>query len=512
MRLILKRPRQKLLVLLLLSITSCNSSPRALPIEPPNDVMESVIQEASSDPLFEANVPIPTNWWTLFNDEQLSQFIQTTLEKNPTLKQAQTKILLAQASADQIRATLYPNIYWGGDVSRQKLSKTGLGFPPGSSSSTTAATSSAGFSPVLPKPIPGTIPLSPNPPSIPVYFTQWETELSFYYDFDIWSKNRNTLRAAIGEVYSNIADEAFSRLQLSISVAQVYYQLQIDYKRQEIAKALVENQNRYLELVQKRLELNLAAQQPVYNTQLSVTTAKQSLLQIQGDIAVREYQLKAYLAGSFDEDINNIEVDEQPLPRVPLPQDIPLHLIAHRPDITAQLWLIESAGKRIDVARAGFYPDFNLTGLVGFQSLRLHELFQARSTYFNVDPAFSLPIFDGGRLIANLHSSEVNYDLAIYQYNNLVLNAAREVLEGIAVLRNSELQLNELKKNLEYQQELFTLTRQLIENNLNSDLDYLVSQQSVLIAQDQEIITLGNMIQALLSLIKALGGGYEDGC
>ena len=126
-----------------------------------------------------------------------------------------------------------------------------------------------------------------------------------------------------------------------------------------------------------------------------------------------------------------------------------------------------------------------------------------------MDPAVLLPVFDGGRLKANLRGSEVNYDLAIYEYNRLVLNAVKEVLDGIAVLRNNELQLGEYRKIAERNQQNFQLTQLRTNNNLSSDLDLLNSQSKVLMARDQEVVALGETIQSILSLIKALGVGYE---
>lgn len=471
----------------------CSSGYRAEPYELPGSAIEAAADDAGSDPIFDNTRSVPEEWWILFNDDQLTDFILKAFAKNPTLQAAQANILQAAYKADLARAPLFPNLNWGGDVSREKFSETGI-IP---------------FSPTGPTTGSAPIAATGGVSGIPVYFTQYETELLLTYDFDIWGKNRNTLRAAIGEVYANIADEVFSRLQLGIAVAQVYFQLQFDYKRQEIGQALVENQEKYLNLLNQREQQSLENQQPLLSTRANLASAKQRLLQIQGDIAVKENQLRTFLADTFEEEINTIQIAEKPLPKVPLPRDLPLHLIAYRPDITAQLWLIESAGKQIEVAKAGFYPDFNLTALWGFQTIHLSKLFNYPSTNYNVDPAFTLPIFDGGRLLANLRGSEVNYDLAIFQYNNMVLNAVHEVLDGIAVLRNSEQQLQEYKSQLVQQEDLFKLTALRVSNNLNSGLDYLVSEQNLLMARDQEVAALGNTIQAILLMIKALGGGYD---
>lgn len=483
-----------ILTTLLPVLAGCSSGNRAQPIDLPENALENATKEASSDPFMEVSDSKIIDWWSLFEDEQLTAFIQQAFAWNPTLKEAYTRILLAASNADKARSVLYPTINWAGDILREKFSQTGI-IP-------FASTGATG--PGVPFPATGGV------NGIPVYFTQYETELLLNYDFDFWNKNRNMLRAAIGEIYSNIAEEAFARLELGIAVAQVYFQLQIDYKRQEIANALVENQNEYLDLNQQRLSQNIDNKQVVHTGSFNVAAFQQVLLAIQGDIAVKENQLRAYLAGDFQDEIKPIQIAEKPLLKVVLPIDLPLHLISQRPDITAQLWLIESAGRLIESAKAGFYPDFNISALFGYQTIHLHELFQWPSTYFNVDPAFTLPIFDGGRLLANLRQSEVNYDLAIYEYNNLVLQAVQEVLDGIAVLRNAGQQLQEFNKKLDYQEKIFELMKLRVNNNINSKLDYLTSEQNVLNARDQTMVALGNTLQAMLQLIKALGGGYMD--
>lgn len=478
--------------LMLLVVVGCGSNNKAQTIDAPQ-VMEIVAQEAVSDTLFERGEWENEEWWLLFGDCQLTEFIKTTFARNPTLKIAQANIELASSRAMRVRSFLFPTIKLGADISRQKFSETGV-------------------IPFTQRELPpGTAPLALTGGSnlIPVYFTQYETEMTLVYNFDLWKKNRNSLKAAIGEVGAKVADEAFTRLQLGIAVARVYFQLQTDYKRQEIAQERIANKKRFLDLVQNKITENLESISRSYDLETNLSATKQLLLQIQGEIEINEYKLKAYLAGDFSEEIFDTKVIEHPLPTIPLPLELPLHLVAHRPDIMAQLWLIESAGKRIEIAEAGFYPDFNLSAFFGLQTIHLHELFKWPSSNFNVDPAVSLPIFDGGRLIANLEESEINYDLAIFQYNNLVLTAAQEVLEGIATMRNLELSLQEYKNQTTYQSEIFELTKLRVENSLGSDLDYLEREDRLLTAYDQEVSAKGNMIQATLSLIKALGGGYN---
>jgi NodT family efflux transporter outer membrane factor (OMF) lipoprotein len=467
-------------------LSGCGWGNRAVPLELPFHAINKAKVESTTDLIVESQEPIPPEWWRLFQDEQLTQFILTAFSRNPTLQAAQANICLAIANAERVRASLLPYLLGSADVSIQKLSKTGV-VPFGSTSLPVVA-------------------------GIPVYFRLYETQLSLTYDFDVWGKNRNAFCAALGEVRANIADEAFARLQLGICVARVYYQLQVGYKLEEVMSALVANKEAYLSLVQKRALDNLDNELAVLAAQTNLSTARQSLLQIQGEIAIYEDQLRAYLAGNFEEPICPLDIVEQPLPQVPFPRELPLHLIAHRPDIIAQLWLIQSAGRQIEVAKAAFYPDFNIAALFGFQTIHFRELFKWPSAYYNIDPAVSLPIFDGGRLLSNLHGSESNYDLAIFQYNDLVLNAVKEVLDGIALLTNTELQLKEADEVLNFQEGIFQLTTLRVASSLDSNLTFLNREADFLNARAQEVIAFGDTLQALLSLIKALGGGYDANC
>ncbi len=487
--------RSKILGVALL-LSSCQSGPRANPLELPISILQKTVKEAQQSDLFDSTRQLTTTWWTLFADAQLTALIEKTLTRHPTLQTARAKIFLAGYRADQFRSTLFPSIGLAGDLLRQKFSQTGL--IPFNASTPIPTTTTTGSS----------LPATGGAAGIPLYFTQYETELTLSYEFDLWGKNRNLLRAAIGEVRASEADEVFVRLQLGITVAQLYYQLQVAYQRLEIAKSLVSNQTLYRQLIQTRIKNNVGNAITLKQVEMTLSSFRESLLEIEGEIAVKEYQLKAYLAADFEESIEQIELDHQSLPRLPLPSCLPLHLIANRPDIKAQLWLIESAGRQIAVAKAGFYPDINLSALFGFQTLNFAKLLTWPSSYFSVNPAFSLPIFDGGRLTANLRSSEVNYDLAIFRYNDLVLNAVKEVLEGLAILQNAQAQYRELNKSFHLQQELAQLTALRVKAHLNSDLDLLNSQKVVLQMQERQLIAYGQTFQSLLSLIKALGGGY----
>ncbi len=474
-----------MLILCLTLLVGCHSWRRAEFLPLPETALAIAQDEANAHPLFTGADWVPSDWWMIFEDAQLAQLMESMLVHNPTLQAAYTTVLLATSVAERVRASLLPNINLGGDVGRQKLSETG----------------------VIPFDLIN-VPVSPGV-FIPEYFTQYETQLTLSYNFDIWKKNRNTLRAALSEVQADLADAAFTRLELTCAMAQIYYQIQTLYRLQEIRQTAVDNRIKWLEIVGEKAKF-IETETAVNRAEMYLAEARGALLQVQEEIEVKEHQLKAYLAGSFEEQICDVEIASQPLPLVPLPCELPLHLIAHRPDIISQLWMIESAGKLIDVAKAGFYPDFNLAALFGFQTIHFHELFRWPSTYFNVDPAVTLPIFDGGRLLANLHRSEVSYDLAILEYNQRVLNAVKEVLDGLSVLQNEQAQFEESRKIFISQEKNLKLVALRLQNSIDSTMDYLSSELATLIVEDQMVRAQGRAIQAVVGLMRALGGGYSS--
>jgi NodT family efflux transporter outer membrane factor (OMF) lipoprotein len=121
---------------------------------------------------------------------------------------------------------------------------------------------------------------------------------------------------------------------------------------------------------------------------------------------------------------------------VPLPDTLPADLLARRPDITAARWRVEAATHDVASAKASFYPNVNLSAFVGLSSIGLGRLLDAGSEQWGVGPAIHLPIFDAGRLRANLRGKSADLDLAVESYNGAVLDAVRDVADQLASARS----------------------------------------------------------------------------
>ncbi|NRA91039.1 MAG: TolC family protein, partial [Simkaniaceae bacterium] len=193
-----------------------------------------------------------------------------------------------------------------------------------------------------------------------------------------------------------------------------------------------------------------------------------------------------------------------------LPDNIPLNLLSRRPDLMAQIWVVESKAQMIKASKAAFFPNINLSAFGGLETLNWNTLFSTNSLAGAITPAINLPLFTGGRLTADLNENYALYDAAVHEYNSLVLTATKEVFDQITTLNaaneESVLQDEIFEKNLKCS----TLTLQRYENGLDDYLETLNAQIKVLQEGIKNVEVGNKRFLAALKLIKALGGGYHD--
>lgn len=462
---------------------------------------EEALQE-STDRAFTKSPFVPgdwpdVNWWLMFNDLQLNELMCKALRDNPTIKIAQARIRLANYAAQAAGSPLWPTLGLEADVTRYRVSKTGA-----IASIASLANSTTPVNPLPPPPI--------GPPGFT--FTQTEINLNGQYQVDFWQQNLNSFKAAVGEILATEADAAFSTVMLSISVAQAYFYLQVSYAREEVALRRIHNRAEYLKLIEKRLQNGLNNQLSLKSAQSNLISAEESLKEIQLEVEVYRDQLHALVAGDFQEPLDSICIERKELVQFPLPANLPLGLIAHRPDITAYAWRVEEAARRIKVAQADFYPNFNIMGLFGYQTIHPRELFKWRSIYGQAGPAVNLPIFEGGLLQAQLGEANENYYIAVEQYNQGIISAVQNVLDSLSGLKYVFGELEDRAQIVELAQQSLQITQGRFKSHIDSYLNVLDAELDQLTKEDLKFVSLGNYYLQFTNLISALGGGYDSGC
>jgi NodT family efflux transporter outer membrane factor (OMF) lipoprotein len=175
----------------------------------------------------------------------------------------------------------------------------------------------------------------------------------------------------------------------------------------------------------------------------------------------------------------------------------------------AARWRVEAASKNIDAGKTQFYPNLNLSAAAGAESLLGDAMFGSASRFFNVAPTISVPIFDGGRLRADLDSRDADYDLAVAQYNKILVRALGDVSDSINQLRDIGRQIAAQQHATDIAQDSYNTVVQRYGSGIGNYLDVLSIEQQLLQAQRQLANLNAEQIDLSIQLIQALGGGFQ---
>ena len=422
-----------------------------------------------------------SKWWESYNNEQLNNLVEQALAGSPSLAIAQKRAELAKAQAELVRAGSFPFVDMVGNIQRQHVSDAGF--------------------------------LGPYAQDMPLlgldgpWYTSGTLGLFGSYELDIWGKNSSQVEAALGAYRAGLAEEAQVRLVIACAVTQIYWDMQTLFGLKNILMEARDIEKTSLAAEQARHTRGLIANTDVELAKARVNNLEEQIAAAEGGIHLLQASLKAMLG---------LETPLPPIAPVPLPevhgrlpQTLGYELLARRPDLQAAHWYIEASLDEVDAARAAFYPSFNLLAFFGTDAIHLGDLFSHGSQQFNLIGGLSLPIFDSGRLNANLKVVRAQSDLSILSYNQAVVNAVREVTESAARLMALEKQTarqEEAVSSLDY---AWQSAQAYQKRGL---LDRAAADQAklpLLVAEGRAIELRGQWIGAEISLIKALGGGYR---
>jgi NodT family efflux transporter outer membrane factor (OMF) lipoprotein len=417
-------------------------------------------------------------WWKAYGDPQLDQLIETALTGSPSMAQAKARLQKAIGQHDTARASLFPSVGGAGKIGEAEQSRN-LGFPPQ-------------FAQFLPRGF------KPAP----------ELDLNFNYEIDFWGKNRNAVAAASSDAKAAAADAAEARLTISTAVAASYADLARLYAERDVAERSLASRQETLKLVKERVENGADTQAELQQAAAGVPQAKAELAATDEQIALTRDMLAALIGQGPDA---GLAINRPPTTQPKafgLPANLAVDLIGRRPDITAAKWRAEAASKRIGVAKAQFYPNISLSALIGVESLGLNKLFAAGSQYGNYGAAVSLPIFEGGRLVAGLHGARADYDDAVASYDATLIEALHQVADAANSQRALGDRLTESREALADDEAAYKVARLRYEGGLANYQSVLIAEDAVLIARRNVVDLEARAFTLDIQLVKALGGGY----
>lgn len=416
------------------------------------------------------------DWVDQFGDAQLKTLIAEALKGSPTLEQTRARVAQAQAYSDAANANTLPRMDASYSLSRQQYSSTAM----------------------IPPPFAGS----------------WQTEnkglLSASYDLDLWGKNREALKAAVSQTEASRADEEFVKLTLSATIARTYNQLARLYVLRDIAQQEVARREQIDRITAGRIATGLDTEVERKTAQANLATSRARVTALDGSILTARYQLAALLGAGPD---RGLAIGRPALgvgDDVRLPDNLPADLVSRRPDIVAARWRIEAMTHQMKEAKAEFYPDINLSAMIGLDAFGFGRFLTAASRTASVGPAIHLPIFDAGALRAQLKGRYAEFDFAVATYNQTLIGALNDVATQLAQIRASDAQLVDANAAQQAAQGADRLAIMQYRAGLANQLTVLNADVTALNADEAVANLTMNRRDQQIALASALGGGYLD--
>ncbi len=417
---------------------------------------------------------VQEQWWREFGDAQLDRLIDSALASNPSLKVAQARLARAQASADITDAAGGPQIGVGVDAMRQQFTATGL-YPP---------------------PLAGGI------------YETGTAQFSGSWELDFFGRNRAALEAALGAARAAQADAAAARTLLASNVARTYFQLIRLNEQVRVAQRLLAQRAQTLDLVRQRVDAGLDTSLELRQSEGGLPDARLQIETLQEQLTLGRNALAALLGQTSASLVLEIPASTAIKP-IAAAKHVPSDLLGRRADIAAARWRVEAATQDVGAARAQFYPNINLVAFVGVSSIGLDRLLDAGSQQWGVGPALRLPLFDGGRLRANLRGKVAELDGAIESYNAAVLDAVREVTDQLASSQAIGRQSQSQREAQASAESAYEIAVQRYEAGLGNLLQVLSAETAVLNQRRLGVDLAARALDTQVALMRALGGGYR---
>jgi NodT family efflux transporter outer membrane factor (OMF) lipoprotein len=455
------------------ALTACAS----LPHETPSRVAKAPASYATARSLTAPAADWPGDrWWTAYNDPQLTGLIDEALAASPTLAVAQGRVRKAEAVVAQQRAADLPHLSGTAGVQEMKQSYH-LGIPP---------------------------------EFVPQGYNDYGLlRLDFSWELDFWGKNRAAVAAAASEARAAEADAAEARLVLSTNIATAYADLARLYAERDVSARAVTLQQETSKLVRDRVANGLDTTGEQRQAEAQPLTSESELASLDEQIALAKNRIAALLGAGPDRGLAIARPSAAALKPFGLPATLSADLVGRRPDVAAARWRAEAATSRVKVAKASFYPNVNLAGFLGFQSLKLKELFADGSDIGSIGPALTLPIFEGGALRAGYRGAEADRDAAVASYDAAVTEAFHQVADAVTSERALADQLSKARAALAASEDAYRISRLRYEGGLSNYQSVLINEQGVLVRR-RAVADLEARAFALdVALIRALGGGFH---
>lgn len=419
---------------------------------------------------------ITQKWWELFEDEQLNFIVEKALNDSPSLKSVKQRFAKANATIRAIESENLPNISFESSLTRQRFSENHI-FPP---------------------------PLGGG------YFTQYHSATTLDYKFDFWDERKSKILSAKNIAFAQKAYIENTKLNLSLAISQLYLSWNFNEKKINILEKIVNILDEEFKILKEKFDNGLIDEVLLNEKKAQISQMKYNEYSIK-EITKAQISALCILSGqlpSFAQSLKKPDIHESI--NLVLSNDIYLNFLSNRADVAIQKYIVLSNDENINVAKTKFYPNINLSGLLGFTSFLSGEFLSKSSTVPSAGIALDLPIFDWGKRESNLDDKVITYNSSVYEYNDILNKAVNEVVGVLNKIEYKNLQIKMHKEQQISVEQNEKIANKRFEIGLNDKILYYDTKINSLMIHIVEMELLQSHSELELELIRSIGGGFKE--
>jgi multidrug efflux system outer membrane protein len=442
----------------------------------PEMVMPDAWYQKATEGLAEGKADLQT-WWNYLDDPVLNQLIETAGTENLDLKIAAARIRQSRAILGIAAGEYFPKVDGTGFYSRERVSENGLLTP-----------SSGDVDPT-------------NLHRVGVDAT-WEIDV-----FGRISRSVESARASYEASMENYRDVL---VILDAEVARNYIEVRTLQARIQYALDNIQTQRDTLKLTQDRFDAGLAPELDMQQALLNLANTESTVPTLRAQKTAAVNRLSVLLGqspGQVAGDLANTSL----IPAAPeeVVIGLPAELLRQRPDVRLAERVLAAQTAQVGVATAGLYPVFSLSGTFALEAQNIDDVGDRDSRTWGFGPSFRWNLFDGNRIRSNIQLEEARVEEALIQYEQTVLLALEEVEDAMTAYQEEQIRLEMLQRSVTAAQKSVELVNDLYRNGLTDFQNVLDMQRALSGQQDKLAESEGLVVQNLVLLYKALGGGWS---
>lgn len=427
-----------------------------------------------SGQVFQQTLPVDDYWWKSFRDTKLDSLIALAVDRNFSVAMAINRISAARANLWMERSNFFPSVGLNAGWTREEASGN----------------------------------ISAAPQSTEHYYG---ASLCMSWEVDVFGSIRKRVKAQKENFAASKEEYTGVMISMAAEVASAYINLREFQQQLEVVKKNVASQEEVLKITEVRYNTGLVAKLDVAQAKSVLYSTRASIPQLEAGINQYITTL-AVLLGMYPREIRPVLETVGILPDYmePIGVGMPVDLLLRRPDVRSAERNVNAQAALLGASKADWLPKVFLKGSFGYAARDLKDLVKSKSMTYEIAPALSWTIFSGGQLVNATRLAKVQLDETINQFNQTVLTAVQETDNAMNAYRNSIKQIVALREVHNQGVETLKLSLELYKQGLSPFQNVLDAQRSLLSYENQLVQAEGSSLLQLITLYKALGGGWRE--